>query len=70
MVLFEFIFHLKFSGMRWMTQPLMDAMPEFEFVFGSTPEPGNVWIRDPPGKGLKLTQIRRFPIRQIGAVRS
>jgi len=30
-------------------QDLMDALPSFEFVFASTPESGNVWIRDPPG---------------------
>tara|TARA_A100001015_G_scaffold310451_1_gene411868 strand:- start:107 stop:796 length:690 start_codon:yes stop_codon:yes gene_type:complete len=27
---------------------LMNALPEFEFVFAETPEIGNVWIRDPP----------------------
>ncbi|DAC42905.1 MAG TPA: hypothetical protein D7I00_00425, partial [Candidatus Poseidoniales archaeon] len=37
-------------------QDLVDAMPEFEFVFASTPENNNVWIRDPPGgKGEPTT---------------
>ena len=30
-------------------QDLMYWLPEFEFVFGSSPYKGNVWIRDPPG---------------------
>ena len=39
------------SGMRSMDgmQDLMAALPNFEFVFASSPEPNNVWIRDPPG---------------------
>ena len=37
-------------------QDLVDALPEFEFVFASTPESNNVWIRDPPGgKGEPTT---------------
>ena len=37
-------------------QDLMNALPEFEFVFASTPENNNVWIRDPPGgKGEPTT---------------
>lgn len=32
-----------------MAGDLIDALPEFEFVFASTPEAGDVWIRDPPG---------------------
>tara|TARA_B100001093_G_scaffold2499_4_gene2512 strand:+ start:5442 stop:8339 length:2898 start_codon:yes stop_codon:yes gene_type:complete len=37
-------------------QDLMDALPEFEFVFASTPESGNVWYQDPPGgKGEPTT---------------
>ena len=37
-------------------QDLVDAMPEFEFVFASTPENNNLWIRDPPGgKGEPTT---------------
>ena len=37
-------------------QDLMDALPEFEFIFASAPESNNVWIRDPPGgKGEPTT---------------
>ncbi len=37
-------------------QDLVDALPEFEFVFASTPESGNVWYQDPPGgKGEPTT---------------
>ena len=37
-------------------QDLVDALPGFDFVFGSTPESGNVWIKDPPGgKGEPTT---------------
>ncbi|OUV39345.1 MAG: hypothetical protein CMA18_002785 [Methanobacteriota archaeon] len=37
-------------------QDLMDALPEFEFVFASAPESNDVWIRDPPGgKGEPTT---------------
>ena len=42
-----------FELMRGM-QDLKSALPEFDFVFGSTPEENNVWIKDPPGgKGSK-----------------
>ena len=42
-----------FELMRGM-QDLRSALPEFDFVFGSTPEENNVWIKDPPGgKGSK-----------------
>ena len=35
-------------------QDLITTLPEFDFVFGSTPEENNVWIKDPPGgKGAK-----------------
>ena len=35
-------------------QDLTTALPEFDFVFASTPEENNVWIKDPPGgKGAK-----------------
>ena len=27
----------------------MAALPQFDFVFGNTPEDGGVWIRDPAG---------------------
>ena len=38
------------------TQDLMNALPTFDFVFASTPENNNVWIRDPPGgKGEPTT---------------
>ena len=38
------------------TQDLMDALPGFDFVFASTPENNNVWIKDPPGgKGEPTT---------------
>ena len=30
-------------------QDLMAALPQFDFVFGNTPEDGGVWIRGPPG---------------------
>ena len=30
-------------------QDLMAALPQFDFVFASTPEDGGVWIRGPPG---------------------
>ncbi len=37
-------------------QDLMNALPGFDFVFASTPENGNVWIKDPPGgKGEPTT---------------
>ena len=37
-------------------QDLMSSLSEFEFVFASTPESNNVWIRDPPGgKGEPTT---------------
>tara|TARA_B110000444_G_scaffold60463_1_gene56430 strand:+ start:77031 stop:79952 length:2922 start_codon:yes stop_codon:yes gene_type:complete len=37
-------------------QDLVDALPEFEFIFASTPESGNVWYQDPPGgKGEPTT---------------
>ena len=37
-------------------QDLVAALPEFEFVFASTPESGNVWYQDPPGgKGEPTT---------------
>jgi predicted esterase len=37
-------------------QDLVDALPEFEFVFASTPESGNIWYQDPPGgKGEPTT---------------
>ena len=37
-----------FSHMKGMTD-LVEALPEFEFVFASAPDPNHVWIRDPPG---------------------
>ncbi|GIR33971.1 MAG: hypothetical protein CM15mP47_1970 [Methanobacteriota archaeon] len=38
------------------TQDLMNALPTFDFVFASTPESNNVWIKDPPGgKGEPTT---------------
>ncbi|MED5308780.1 MAG: YHYH protein, partial [Candidatus Thermoplasmatota archaeon] len=38
------------------TQDLMNALPGFDFVFASTPESNNVWIKDPPGgKGEPTT---------------
>lgn len=41
------------ESMRGM-QDLQNALPEFDFIFGSTPEDNNVWIKDPPGgKGEK-----------------
>ena len=46
------------SGLQFQQgmQDLMDALPGFDFVFGSTPESGNVWIKDPPGgKGEPTT---------------
>ena len=37
-------------------QDLVDALPEFEIIFASTPESGNVWYQDPPGgKGEPTT---------------
>ena len=36
-----------FSHMKGMTD-LVEALPEFEFVFASSPDPNHVWIRDPP----------------------
>lgn len=37
-------------------QDLMATLTEFDFVFASSPESGNVWIRDPPGgKGEPTT---------------
>ena len=42
-----------FDLMRGM-QDLRSALPEFDFIFGATPEENNVWIKDPPGgKGSK-----------------
>ena len=46
------------NGLRSMQgiQDLMNSLSEFEFVFASTPESNNVWIRDPPGgKGEPTT---------------
>jgi len=46
------------NGLRNMQgiQDLMNSLSEFEFVFASTPENNNVWIRDPPGgKGEPTT---------------
>ena len=46
------------NGLRNMQgiQDLMSSLSEFEFVFASTPESNNVWIRDPPGgKGEPTT---------------
>ena len=30
-------------------QDLIEALPEFEFIFAETSEDGGVWVRDPPG---------------------
>ena len=30
-------------------QDLIEALPDFEFIFAETPEEGGVWVRDPPG---------------------
>lgn len=30
-------------------QDLIEALPEFEFIFVQAPEDGSVWVRDPPG---------------------
>ena len=30
-------------------QDLIEALPEFEFIFAETREEGEVWVRDPPG---------------------
>ena len=39
-----------------MAGDFIDALPEFEFVFASTPEAGDVWIRDPPG-GVRVENL-------------
>ena len=45
------------SSFRYQLLDLMNALPEFEFVFAKTPEDKNVWIRDPPGgKGEPTTE--------------
>ena len=36
-----------FEHMKGVTD-LVAALPEFEFVFASAPDPNHVWIRDPP----------------------
>ena len=36
-----------FEHMKGVTD-LVEALPEFEFVFASAPDPNHVWIRDPP----------------------
>ena len=44
-----------FRSMQGM-QDLMASLSDYEFVFASTPESNNVWIRDPPGgKGEPTT---------------
>ena len=46
------------NGLRSMQgmQDLMASLSDYEFVFASTPESNNVWIRDPPGgKGQPTT---------------
>ena len=44
-----------FRSMQGM-QDLMASLSDYEFVFASTPESNNVWIRDPPGgKGQPTT---------------
>ena len=46
------------NGLRSMQgiQDLMASLSDYEFVFASTPENNNVWIRDPPGgKGEPTT---------------
>ena len=44
-----------FRSMQGM-QDLMASLSDYEFVFASTPENNNVWIRDPPGgKGQPTT---------------
>ena len=44
-----------FRSMQGM-QDLMASLSDYEFIFASTPESNNVWIRDPPGgKGEPTT---------------
>lgn len=34
---------------------LADALPEYTFVFANAPEPGGLWLRDPPSKSRPST---------------
>ena len=44
------------SSMKGMTRDLVDALPEFEFIFASASSAGSLWIQDPPGgKGQPTT---------------
>lgn len=50
-----------FSHMKGMTD-LVEALPEFDFVFASSPDPNHVWIRDPPnGKDEPTTDPGTIP---------
>lgn len=46
-------------------QHLMNTLSEFEFVFASTPESNNVWIKDPPGGKGEPTTDRNWADRSI-----
>lgn len=55
------------DGFRAMqgVQDLMASLPTYEFVFASTPETGNLWIRDPPGGKGQPTLTRDWAENSI-----
>ena len=46
-------------------QSLMSALPNVTFVFADAPEPGNVWIKDPPGGKNQPTTDRPWADNSI-----